>query len=68
MLQNLLSAAVVIGALRSKEIEMYTTRVSNNFDPDQARHIVWADLGPNCLQMLLTNYNSFQKRVVSITA
>ena len=22
----------------------------NSFDPDQARHFVWPDLGPNCLQ------------------
>ena len=27
-------------------------RVSNNLDPDQARHIVWPDLGSNCLQKL----------------
>ena len=24
--------------------------VSNSFDPDQARHIVGSDLGPNCLK------------------
>ena len=29
-----------------------TTRVSNNLDPDQARHFVGPDLGPNCLQRL----------------
>ena len=27
-----------------------TIRVSNSLDPDQARHIVGPDLGPNCLQ------------------
>ena len=27
-------------------------RVSNNLDPDQARHFVGPDLGPNCLQRL----------------
>ena len=27
-------------------------RVSNSLDPDQARHYVAPDLGPNCLQML----------------
>ena len=26
--------------------------MSNSLDPDQARHIVGPDLGPNCLQML----------------
>ena len=25
-------------------------RVSNSLDQDQARHFVWPDLGPNCLQ------------------
>ena len=29
-----------------------TIRVSNNLDPDQARHFVGRDLGPNCLQRL----------------
>ena len=24
--------------------------MSNSLDPDQARHFVWPDLGPNCLQ------------------
>ena len=27
-----------------------TIRVSNCLDPDQARHFVMPDLGPNCLQ------------------
>ena len=27
-------------------------RVSNSLEPDQARHIVEPDLGPNCLQTL----------------
>ena len=27
-------------------------RVSNCLDPDQVRHSVGPDLGPNCLQML----------------
>ena len=27
-------------------------RVSNSIDPDQARHSVWPDLGPHCLQKL----------------
>ena len=29
-----------------------TIRVSNSLDPDQARHIVGPELGPNCLKML----------------
>ena len=33
-------------------------RVSNNLDPDQARRFVGPDLGPNRLQILLTNDNS----------
>ena len=31
---------------------MNTIRVSNSLDPDNARHFVGPDLGPNCLQML----------------
>ena len=26
--------------------------MSSSLDPDQARHFVWPDLGPNCLQRL----------------
>ena len=29
---------------------MSTIRVSNRLNPDQARHFVEPDLGPNCLQ------------------
>ena len=29
-----------------------TIRLSNSLDPDQARHFVGPDLGPNCLQRL----------------
>ena len=25
---------------------------SNSLDPDQDRHFVWSDFGPNCLQIL----------------
>ena len=31
---------------------MKTIRVSNSLDPDQYRHSVGPDLGPNCLQRL----------------
>ena len=27
-------------------------KVSNSWDPDQAGHSVWPDLGPNCLHKL----------------
>ena len=32
-----------------------TIRVSNSLDPDQARHFVGPDLGPNCLQRSLAD-------------
>ena len=32
--------------------------LSNSLDPDQARHIVGPDLGPNCLQRLSADDNS----------
>ena len=34
----------------SKNSFANTIRVSNSLDPDQARHFVGLDLGPNCLQ------------------
>ena len=36
----------------SKKSFRNTIRVSNSLDPDQARHFVELDLGPNCLQRL----------------
>ena len=39
-----------------------TIRVSNSLDPDQARHFVGPDLGPNCLQRPSTDDTS-RKRV-----
>ena len=35
-----------------------TIRVSNRLDPDQARHFVGPDLGPNCLQRLSADNKS----------
>ena len=35
-----------------------TIRLSNSLDPDQARHYVGPDLGPNCLQRLLADDKS----------
>ena len=36
----------------SKKSFRNTIMVSNSLDPDQARHFVGPDLGPNCLQRL----------------
>ena len=38
-----------------------TIRVSNSLDPDQARHFVGPDLGPNCLQSLSSEDTSLQR-------
>ena len=38
-----------------------TIRVSNSLDPDQARHFVQPDLGPNCLQRLWAEDTSRQR-------
>ena len=35
-----------------------TISVSNRLDPDQARHFVGPDLGPNCLQRLSADNKS----------
>ena len=36
----------------SKKYFRNTIRVSNNLDPDQVRHSIGPDLGPNCSQRL----------------
>ena len=38
-----------------------TIRVPNILDPDQARHFVRLDLGPNCLQRLSADDTSRQR-------
>ena len=38
-----------------------TIRVSNSLDPDQARHFVGPDLGPNCLQSISADNTSRQR-------
>ena len=38
-----------------------TIRVSKSLDPDQARHFVGPDLGPNFLQILLADNTSRQR-------
>ena len=35
--------------------------MSNNLDPDQARHSVGPDLGPNCFQRLLAGGSGRQR-------
>ena len=42
--------------------------MSNRLDPDQARHLVGPDLGPNCLQSLSADDSSRQSKVPIITA
>ena len=39
--------------------------MSNSLDPDQARHFVWPDLGPNCLQKLSADDTRMQRVKVS---
>ena len=34
--------------------------MSNSLDPDQARHLVWPDLGSSCLQRLQADGTSRQ--------
>ena len=49
--------------LFSKHAFRNTIRVSNGLDPDQDRHSVGPDLGPNCLQrlsLLLSSADFFQ--------
>ena len=42
----------------SKNSFWNTIRVTNSLDPDQDRHIVGPDLGPNCLQRLSADNKS----------
>ena len=48
-----LSSLSLVAVLTLRMLEL-TLSVPNNLDPDQARHIVGPDLGPNCLQRLST--------------
>ena len=43
-----------------------TIRVSNSLDPDQARHFVRPDLGPNCLQSLSKVRKKYRHVVISL--
>ena len=38
-----------VGLFFSTDPKCLCIRVSKSLDPDQARHFVWLDLGPNCL-------------------
>ena len=54
MLGNFVCFFVVCGFFlkltSSKQSLGNTIRMSNSLDPDQTRHFVGSDLGPNCLQ------------------
>ena len=50
--------------IKSKNYLWNTIRVSNTLDPDQDRHSVGPDLGPNCLPILSLDDNS--KKIVKI--
>ena len=45
----------------SADIFSETIRVSNSLDPDQARHFVGPELGPNCLQRISSDDTSLQR-------
>ena len=40
-----------------------TIRVSNSLDPDQVRHLVGPDLGPNCLQRIKADATKVNKEL-----
>ena len=44
-----------------------TIRVSNSLDPDQTRHFVGPDLGPNCLQRLSADATNRQSYKISLS-
>ena len=44
-----------------KFFQEYTIRVPNSLDPDQARHFLGPDLGPNCFQRLSADDTSRQR-------
>ena len=47
---------------------MNTIRMSNSLNPDQARQIVWPDLGQNCLQRLSAEDTGRQRKGLTIPA
>ena len=54
MLHNSLSSADFVkkNQKKSKKSFKNATGMSNSLDPDQARHFIGPDLGPNCLHRL----------------
>ena len=42
--------------------------MSNSLDPDQARHFVGPDLGPNCLQSLSADDTGKQRVKVDVVS
>ena len=56
-----LSFAVCFFRVNIKKTNRNTIRLSNSLNPDQTRHFVGPDLGPNCLQKLSTDDTSRQR-------
>ena len=54
-------SCIYIFHYKRKKIFRNTIRVTNSMGPDQARHFVGLDLGPNCLQRLSTDDTSRQR-------
>ena len=54
----LLSADLRLKLTFSKNSFRNTIKVSNGLDPDEDRHFVGPDLGPNCLQRLSADVKS----------
>ena len=50
----------------SENVFRNTIKVSNSWDSDQARHFVWPDLSPSCLQSLLEDNTSKQRVKVGV--
>ena len=51
----------------SKNSFRNTIRVSNGLDPDQDRHFVGPDLGPNCLQRLSADEKKSFKKTIRVS-
>ena len=41
------------GLVREVECDLPTITFANSLDPDQARHLVWPDLDPSCLTLIV---------------
>ena len=60
---KLLSANIFLKLSFSKNLFRITIRLSNSLDPDQARHFVAPDMGPNCLQRLSADDNWYHWQI-----